>query len=1307
MATLLLSAGGAALGGAFGGSFAGLTSGVVGKALGASFGALIDQRLTGVGSEPVETGQVERFRMMGASEGAPLPRVFGRVRTGGQVIWSSRFLETVNTSRMRGKGGASGSQEVRSFNYSVSLAVALCEGEVSRIGRIWADGQPLELAGVTWRLYPGSEDQLPDPLISAIEGADDAPAYRGTAYVVFENLALAPFGNRVPQFSFEVFRRPADSLPGRFGHPSQEIRGVALVPGTGEYSLATTPVYLEYGKGESVATNVNNDRGAPDLIVSLEQMRAELPQAKAISLVVSWFGDDLRCNTCSLRPNVEQKRADGKAMPWHVSGLSRQSAKQMSEIEGRPLFGGTPSDASVLQAIDNIRAADQTVMFYPFILMEILPGNRLPDPWSDKIGQPPVPWRGRITLSSAPGMAGSPDKTPTAGEEVRRFFGEAAVSDFSILDGKVVYSGPDEWSYRRFILHYAFLSSISSGIDAFCIGSEMRSLTQIRDGADTYPAVEALRTLADDVRAILGRQVKIGYASDWSEYFGHHPKNGSGDLIYHLDPLWGHENIDFVGIDNYMPISDWRDGSSHLDACAGSIYNNSYLKENVKRGEGYDWYYLDNSARDRQERTPIIDTAYQEHWVFRYKDILNWWSRPHTNRLGGVKATSGTPWVPMSKPIWFTEIGCPAVDKGANQPNVFFDPKSSESFFPYYSSGSRDDYMQSAYLRATLEFWADSANNPRSESYGGPMVDIGRIFVWAWDARPWPDFPDRLDTWVDGVNFDRGHWINTRISQPSIAEVVTECCRRAGIFDLDVEALYGSVTGYTIASLETSRQSLQPLMLTHAFDSFSRNGCLVFSNRNGAVVMQIERGSLAVVDQGPALLTTRLPSIETSERILIGFVRDDQSYNAGVAEAVAPLNVEPTTSLWSTTVVLSDVQARAIADRWLGETSVARDTCKFELPLSMLELTAGDVVSVRIADRKNMYRIDRTEDFAARSVDAVRVEPNIYNAATYTQAVRNKKVRRAHAPVYAELLDLPLLTGDEAPHAPYLAVSRTPWTGSVALYSSGQDFSFRFNTEVYRPATLGETLEPLPAADTGLWMRRSLRVRVSSGELRSVSGPEVLGGANAAALRFAGSADWEVIQFTDARLIGAGEYVIDGILRGQSGTDGIMPEVWPTGTDFVLLDAAITQIDIASSLRGVEQKYRAGTSLLPYDDPSYVQFSWIGRGVGLRPFSPAHVTVARKSIDSRIVTWVRRTRIDGDNWDGFDVPLGEDSLSFSVVVKKEEILIAEFFAKEEFVEVSESALGSFRNDENLIFEVAQLSTRFGPGPYAKAKTLRH
>ena len=95
MATILLSAVGAAFGAGFGGTVLGLSGAVIGRAVGATIGRAIDQRIMGGGSEAVEVGRVERFRLMGASEGAAVPRVWGRVRISGQVIWATRFQEQI------------------------------------------------------------------------------------------------------------------------------------------------------------------------------------------------------------------------------------------------------------------------------------------------------------------------------------------------------------------------------------------------------------------------------------------------------------------------------------------------------------------------------------------------------------------------------------------------------------------------------------------------------------------------------------------------------------------------------------------------------------------------------------------------------------------------------------------------------------------------------------------------------------------------------------------------------------------------------------------------------------------------------------------------------------------------------------------------------------------------------------------------------------------------------------------------------------------------------------------------------------
>ncbi len=483
---------------------------------------------------------------------------------------------------------------------------------------------------------------------------------------------MQPFGNRVPQFSFEVVRPEQPDEAGADEEMTRAIRGVALMPGTGEYALATSPVTYADGDRGRWSANINTPAGQTDFTVSLDSLQDELPNCEAASLIVSWFGNDLRCGECTLKPKVERRDIEGRNMRWRVSGLRREAADEIATVDDRPIYGGTPSDQSVVEAIQAMNAAGKAVMFYPFVLMDQPEGNTLPDPYDPVSTQPYLPWRGRITLSVAPGVDGSPDGTAAADAEVDAFFGTVTAADFEVEVADVSYSGPvDEWSLSRFILHYAAFCVSAGGVDAFCIGSEFRGLTQIRGAANRFIVVDRLRALAAEVRTILGPDTKISYAADWTEYFGYQPQDGTGDRYFHLDPLWADDNIDFIGIDNYMPLSDWREGYDHLDAEWGSIYDLDYLRSNVAGGKGYDWYYHSVDAEAAQIRTPITDGAFGEPWIWRYKDILNWWRNAHHDRVNGVRAEIPTAWEPQSKPFWFTELGCAAIDKGTNQPNKF------------------------------------------------------------------------------------------------------------------------------------------------------------------------------------------------------------------------------------------------------------------------------------------------------------------------------------------------------------------------------------------------------------------------------------------------------------------------------------------------------------------------------------------------------------------------------------------------------------------------------------------------------------
>lgn len=195
-------------------------AGAIGSAIGSTVGGAIDRALFGSGGESVYGPRLSDLSVQSSTDGAPLPLLFGTARLAGNVIWSTGLEESAHTEEAGGGSGGGGAS-ITTYTYKTDVAIALCEGEITGIRRIWADSKLIYDVGddadaetlvasseraAAIRVYAGSETQEPDPLIQAIEGAANAPAYRGTAYILFEDLQLADFGNRLPNFQFEVTR---------------------------------------------------------------------------------------------------------------------------------------------------------------------------------------------------------------------------------------------------------------------------------------------------------------------------------------------------------------------------------------------------------------------------------------------------------------------------------------------------------------------------------------------------------------------------------------------------------------------------------------------------------------------------------------------------------------------------------------------------------------------------------------------------------------------------------------------------------------------------------------------------------------------------------------------------------------------------------------------------------------------------------------------------------------------------------------------------------------------------------------------
>ncbi|MBV7378343.1 phage tail protein [Maritimibacter dapengensis] len=657
---------------------------------------------------------------------------------------------------------------------------------------------------------------------------------------------------------------------------------------------------------------------------------------------------------------------------------------------------------------------------------------------------------------------------------------------------------------------------------------------------------------------------------------------------------------------------------------------------------------------------------------------------------------------PQFDAAWADEIGCAAIDKGTNEPNKFVDPKSSESALPRFSNGRCDDFMQAQYLRALREYWEDPDNNPVDPQTGVQMVDMARAHVWAWDARPYPWFPNRRGLWGDWPNYERGHWLNGRASMRSLESVVSEICHRSGVTAIDTTRLYGSLRGYTVGDVTDARAALQPLMTAYGFEAAERDGVVAFFTRSGKPGAELEPERFAVSDEVEGdLQLTRAPEADLAGRVRLSFAEEGGDYGARATEAVFADEETHGVSVSELPLVLTSSEAQAIAERWLAQSRVSQDRARFALAPSDMSCRAGDVVRIGTETGAADFRIDRVEHAGMQIVQAVRVEPGVFEAGEAGDRPPRLSGFTPSVPVTAIWLDLPLLTGDEVEHAPHLAVVADPWPGDVSVFSSATDNGYRLNRVIRRPALFGVTENAMPKASPGLIdCGPALRVRMPRGALSSSGETAMLNGSNVAAIGLGGPDGWEIFQFAEAVLVEEGVYELSGRLRGQAGSDPFIPETWDAGAMVVFLDRAVRQIGLPRSARGFERHYRIGPASEPLDDESHVHEIVATNGVGLRPYRPVHLASAWNAGDLS-VRWIRRSRIDGDSWQGFEVPIGHGGEQYSVrvvhdgTVVREATVTAPIWTYTAGMQAADEVTRPFKVD------VAQVSQSFGPGPAAR------
>lgn len=530
------------------------------------------------------------------------------------------------------------------------------------------------------------------------------------------------------------------------------------------------------------------------------------------------------------------------------------------------------------------------------------------------------------------------------------------------------------------------------------------------------------------------------------------------------------------------------------------------------------------------------------------------------------------------------------------------------------------------------------------------MVDASRCYIWAWDARPFPAFPLRGDRWSDGANWHYGHWLNGRIGSPSAGDLINAILADHGLPPAEVDGADGTVHGYVISDPTSARAALEPIIDLFGLAVLEDADRLVFRGEGARRSQPLDVGELVLDDRSAVVEAVRTPDHQLPAEAVLSFrdpLAEYQTVSVRHARYGAPGSRQQTISFPG---VLEAGQARALLSDWMRRVWNERERISFSVSQPQADIVPGAVVRLPSARAASDFLVTEIEDGLTRKVNArqiARAAPTPWQSSNPNALPTPNFI--VGQPL-ALFLDLPAGSASSSIHDQFrVAASQKPWKSQV-VFASPETTGFAQRTSLDRAADIGSLLEALSAGVPGrMDYSSAIAVRLFDGEAASVSRLQLMNGANAVAIHSSAGA-WEIVQFETAEEVEPDVWRLSGLLRGQLGTEDAMTAGAEAGAYCVILDDAVRPAGLLSGEAGLLLNWRVGPA---GSDLSGANFSEHAETGGVRaqlPLSPVHLKAEVNAAGDVMLSWVRRSRIDADNWTASEIPLGEDREEYQVEI---------------------------------------------------------
>lgn len=1256
MATLAFAAGGAAIGSYFGM-----------PGLGWTIGMMVGSMLFPPTGPSSDGPRLADRTVQTSTYGLPIPVVFGAQRIAGNVIWATDIVEQKVTTDAAGagKGGLGGSGGKNStYNYYGNFAVALCRGPVQAIGRIWLDAKlmtegsvpPPTLSGpllvtiigkysenITF--YYGTEDQMPDPAIQADKGTANTPAFRGMCYIVFKNLPLADFGNRLPNVEAEVIQANASEMA------SNPLFISANLP-----AFASDLTFKMYGSdsfGSAYACNRSSD------IYGLQtngNTAFHWTSADVANAVNGWWGS-VACTVAAAGFPLLQPIMNGQWLigtisdnSWCFMFLARPNAAGAPTVVGATRFARTVLASAPTAVFQFLHTQDQT-MDSPLLLMS-QQGLGLGSvvyllcPTPNQLLTPDVSFPG-TTPGGPPHYVFQPRETPYVAYFVKAASGNDIGKNFTTgnytVDGIASSQGSlGSWCLPK-ILPLASPPTITTMLFAYLNRSYMDG--QVAGSGSGQN---------DEVKLVLGPAHPNGslIQFDIGDGFGGFSQQSFAGFVA---APWttANTNIANFNFPNYtevsaavvdqgnLPLLPFADEWHHLDGSFGDhvAYN---MKPFIYRSADFSYIVAFNATPTNTYDTVGGLNGFCKVRAFQYDPVLA--------RFVQFGNTSGTTWNP-------------GVLGGGTFP---FGP---------------DDWDTQLYYDGTNLFaWGSLGDFRVNTQSGAYFTRLGPLSITG---------HTNLGTIVASICQSVGMQAGTDFDVSQLNSI--------------------QVDGYMVSRQLSAVQSIAPLQAAFFFDAVESNGLLKFVLRNGTPIATIPEDDLATRESSadkdlPKVVETRKQDAELPRRVYIAYSSKALDYQIATQQEKRLKRAVKTILEQSleAPIVLSDNDAKQIVVRTLYLAWLMRTTFAFSLPYKYLVYDPTDVVTLTF----NGFTIpvyltdlevgaDMVLNWAGLSTDAIAFEgissegPPLGVTAQSTAGIE---------PMATYLLDIQLLTPQSDDFGFYVAgrglTSR--WKGGV-VYRSTDGSNFFAQMTVQVEAITGKAVTVLPAATSCLTDRVNtvtVQLDETDATLTSCAYVDMLSNVNLALL---GN---EIIGFETAAAdpVIAGRYVLSGLRRGVQGSE------WALGThaineNFIMLksDGSTQSMTQQESESGISRSYAGSSFGIPLDPSTAVAFSNTNRR--LKPLAPVHIAGTRSGPGDIALTWFARARIDGDWRDFVETPIDEPVEAYEVDILSGLTVVRTLTATSPAVSYStvDQTTDFGGPQASVSVNVYQLSTRVGRG----------